>query len=208
MAGTVTTGLVQQVLAEGQFDTDQATALRWLTARQRTMMRDARAYSVTTPGGELVAGQSTYAFPQDIIEVERIGLGTSSPLDFEGMEELPKVDYDDGLAGGAGWAMVGTTALRIFPTPDATRAGRLLIFRGKAEAPDLSLTEDDYLVVPKAYHDDLVAGAIATGLARLEMRPDLAQPLEAEFTGAVEKLRRDAARRARGRGPYKIRFAR
>lgn len=203
MAGIVSS-LVAQVLAEGQFDAPEDTALRWLNARHRTMVADARCYVAFASIGPVVEGQPVYDYPATVLEIERVARGG-----FTGEKGLDKIDYEDGLAGRAsGWATFQTGFIRLFPAPTAADDGDTLVVRGKSAPPDLDPDDDTTLKVPVAYYDSLVSAAIATGLARWEQRPDLAQPGEGQFATDVQKLRRDTARRDRGYGPAKIRVQR
>jgi len=61
------------------------------------------------------------------------------------------------------------------------------------------------LKVPPEFYDALIEGAIATGLARVESRPDLAAPGEERFAAACSELESEVNKRYRGSGPAQIR---
>lgn len=61
------------------------------------------------------------------------------------------------------------------------------------------------LRIPPEFYDDLISGAIATGLERVESRPDLAAPYEAKFDAACGELQTQVSKRYRNSGPAEIR---
>lgn len=63
------------------------------------------------------------------------------------------------------------------------------------------------LKVPSEFYDALIEGAIATGLTRVESRPDLAAPFETKFADACTELLTEVNKRYRGSGPAQIRLA-
>lgn len=62
------------------------------------------------------------------------------------------------------------------------------------------------LKTPPEFNDALIAGAIATGLTRLESRPDLAVPHENDFAAACSELETQVNRQYRGSGAATIRI--
>lgn len=61
------------------------------------------------------------------------------------------------------------------------------------------------LKTPPEFNDALIAGAVATGLARLEARPDLAQEGNSVFAAACQELEAQVNKRYRGSGAATIR---
>lgn len=201
--------LVKDVLEEGTFDATAPQALRWLSRRQRLMCSRSRCFRKSLELGPTVAGQQEYAVPSEALEIREVKVN--------GIRWGPgrHEDIADGNQSwlwleritGSGIAMRedsagGATMLAVFPIPEG---GLALTAYAVCEPPDLLESDDSTLVIPATMEDALVNGAIATGLLRLEARPDIATPFEQMFNAACEELARETARRFRGSGPARIR---
>lgn len=204
--------LVANVLAEGNFDATEAQALQWLSRRQRQMCARSRCYRKKLSIGPTVSEQQDYAVPAEVVEIREVlvnGLtyGTGRHVDLaQGAQGWL---WLDGLAwNGGGIAMrdddaEGTRKIALFPTP--TEAGLEVVLIAVCLPPDLAVGQDTTIKVPLDFMDALVAGAIATGLRRIESRPDLAVPFETEFTNGCSELMMQTNRRFRGAGAAQIR---
>lgn len=203
-------GLIDQVVKEAQFDVTDPSALTWLDRRHKQMVIRARALrkTVTIAGGTVI-NQSDYALPPDLVEIEQVSVG--------GLPWGQAMHTDLGL-GAQGWVWLsgpggvvaseesssGAPEIALYPTP--TDAATEIAVRGVFRPSSLLVADDSTLLVPDEYADQLVSGAIATGLNRQEYRPDLAQTFEQDFSNGCEEWRRQIRRRYRGAGPASIRI--
>ena len=202
-------GLIDQVKSEAQFDVTDAAALAWLDRRHKKMTVRARAYRKSVSIGPTVANTRDYALPSDLVEVLEVSV--------DGMP-YGRATHTDLSYGAQGWLLLdgiggviaseetasGDAEVALYPTP--TQAGLTVTVRGIFRPADLVVGQDSGIEVPDEYLDSLVSGAIATGLARQEYRPDLAQSFEQDFENACEEWRRQLRRRYRGSGPTPIRI--
>lgn len=200
--------LVTAVKSEASFDVTDAVALGWLNRRHRVMVRRSRCYRYTASLGSTVAGQRDYALPTGLVEsyevdVGGLAYGKAKHTDFANGAQGYVVLSGDGGIFGAEESATGDLEVALFPTP--TTSGQAITIRAAWLPPDLSMSDSTTLKIPSSYNDALIAGAVGTGLRRVEHRPDLAQPHEQEFADACEELRREVNRRYRGSGPAQIR---
>lgn len=211
MADTVAS-LVANVLTEGNFDATEPQVLQWLTRRQRTMCSRTRVYRKKLSIGPTVAEQQAYTVPKEVVEIREVlvngityGTGRHSDLaqGAQGYLWLDGLYLDGGGISTREDDSTGTTKLALYPTP--TEAGLEVTLIAVCLPPDLVVGEDSTIKVPGDFLDALVAGAIATGLTRIESRPDLAQPFETIFSAACTELETQVNRRFRGAGPAQIR---
>lgn len=208
--------LVEAVLEDGQFDATQAQVLRWLNVRHKQMIARTRSFRKQLSLGNTVAGQSNYALPAGIVEILQVTVGgyvygQARHNDFaEG--ELGYIWLGGGMGGIAGRddTAAGDQQLRIFPAPKgglSPEPGGPISVYAAVEPPQLVVGEDGSIKIPDEYVDALVSGAIATGMLRVEARPDLAQQHEELFEKGCGELLRVVNRRFRGTGPARIRIA-
>lgn len=212
MAETVQ-GLVDAVVNEGGFDTSSTavtagSVLAWLNRRHRVMVRRSRCYRYTASLGSTVVNQRDYPLPAGLVEsyevdVNGVVYGKAKHTDLANGALGYIVLSGSGGIFGAEESATGDLEVALYPTP--TVAGQPITMRAAWLPPDLLTSDDTTLRVPSSYADALIAGAVATGLRRVEHRPDLAQPHEQEFADACEELRREVNRRYRGSGPAIIR---
>lgn len=200
--------LLAAVKSEASFDVTDPVALGWLNRRHRVMVQRSRCYRYTVQLGPTVAGQRDYPLPTGLVE--------SYEVDVNGLVygKAKHTDLANGAAGyivlsgeggifGAEESATGDLEVALYPTPTTT--GDTISMRAAWLPPDLSTSDTTTLKVPQSFTDALIAGAVATGLRRMEHRPDLAQPHEQEFADACEELRRLVRRQYRGSGPAVIR---
>lgn len=201
-------GLIDQVKSEAQFDVADDQALTWLDRRQKKMVVRARALRKTATLAT-VSGQRDYALPSDLVEVLEVtvagmpyGRATHTDLSYgeQGWVQLSGiggvVSSEEDTSGGP--------EIALYPTP--TTSGDTILVRGVYRPSSLVVGSDSTIRVPDEFLDSLVSGAIATGLARQEYRPDLASSFEQDFEAACEEWRRQERRRFRGAGPTPIRI--
>jgi hypothetical protein len=205
--------LVEQVIAEGSFDASNAQALRWLTVRHRQMCYRARHFRRSLNLGPTVNEQASYPLPAEVTEILLVNVG--------GMV-FGHMRHQDPPEGAKGWIWLGgeggvagredtaegETQLRLFPTPRVNTTiepGLAIEAWCVCRPPDLIEGQDATLKIPGEFMDSLVAGAIATGMLRLENRPDLASGFEQVFDAACGELGQFTNKRFRGSGPAEIR---
>jgi hypothetical protein len=202
--------LVDNVLDEGGIDATPQQALQWLSRRHVRMCARSGCYRLSRDVGPTVANQRDYPVGTDVVEIYEVLVG-GVPYG-----KLRHVELAEGQLGwlwlapdGAGMTAPEETAaglpeLALFPTPGS--AGLAVLIRCSLRPGPLATTDDSTLKVPEDFHDDLVAGAIATGWSRIEQRDDMATGLEARFKDGCEELRRQMKRKYRGTGPTFIRI--
>lgn len=202
-------GLIDQVVTEAQFDVTSDAALAWLDRRHKKMVVRARAYRKSVSVGPTVSGTSDYALPTDLVEVLEVsvgglpyGRGTHTDLAY-GAQGWLVLDGIGGIVSSEETAS-GGAEIALYPTP--TTNGTAITVRGVFRPASLTVGVDTTILVPDEFLDSLVSGAIATGLARQEYRPDLAQSFEQDYESACEEWRRQLRRRYRGAGPTPIRI--
>jgi hypothetical protein len=202
-------GLIDQVVTEAQFDVTGDAALAWLDRRHKKMVVRARAYRKSVSVGPTVSGTSDYLLPTDLVEVLEVnvgglpyGRGTHTDLAY-GAQGWLVLDGIGGIVSSEETAS-GGAEIALYPTP--TSSGDTITVRGVFRPSSLAVGADTTILVPDEFLDSLVSGAIATGLARQEYRPDLAQSFEQDYESACEEWRRQLRRRYRGAGPTPIRI--
>ena len=201
--------LVDDVLSEGGFDTDSTAVLRWLTRRHFKMVVRSRCYRKTVDIGPTVAAQQDYSISTDVVEIYQVtvggipyGKGRHVEL-AQGARGFLLLDDPSGGLLAAEEATDGSPQIALYPIPGTS--GVSVLMRAAWRPPDLSTSDDTTLKIPADFYDALVAGAIATGMRRIEQRADLAAPFESEYSDACEELRRQVNRQYRGTGPAQIR---
>lgn len=214
MADTVSQ-LVARVLTEGSFDTDEPTVLGWLTVRQRLMCARSSCFRRTLELGPTVNEKQNYPVPAEVVEILEV-LVAGYPYESGRHRDLSagKRGYIR-LHGEGGLAVrdddeSGAEQLALYPAPkqgSAPEPGSTLQVLAVCRPPDLLTSDNTTLKIPGEYVDALVAGAIATGLLRLEKRQDLAAPHDAQFESACAELERQVNERYRQSGPTQIRVA-
>lgn len=201
--------LVDDVLVEASFDATPAQALRWLSRRHAKMVARSRCFRKTVSIGPTAVDVRDYSLPVDVVEVYSITVagipyGKASHVALEqGARGFITLSGDGGVAVGDEDA-AGLREVALYPTP--MTAGDTIEVRAAFLPPDLVVGTDSTIKIDLDFADALVAGAIATGLRRIEHRGDLAAPHEQEFADGCEELRRRVQRRYRGAGAAQIRI--
>jgi hypothetical protein len=220
--GSPVNELIEAILGEGAFDASEQQALRWLDRRHKLMCSRSKCLRKTISLGATVAGQVAYPLPKEVQEIRELTVAAPPSLGYPAGVGVPygvgrTSDLAQGalsyiwlggiyLAAGGGiftrdMSAAGEDLVALFPTP--TEGGLAITLKTVCRPATLVLGGN--VATPPEYDDALVAGAIATGLARLEARPDLAVPNESLFAAACTELTREVNARYRGAGPARIR---
>jgi hypothetical protein len=205
--------LVDDVRVEGGFDVLEATALRWLNRAWRRMTSEARAYRKTVTVGTTAVGTAFYAFsPIEAYSFEVGGVpyaaGARRSDRYASSQGTLWISPDgSGLVSGDADS-TGAKGITLVPTPST--AGLAITSFAAVMPADLTIdaTGNTLLaaVLEGDFHDGLVAGAVATGLKRLERRADEAGPFDQDFAVETERLKRRTRTRYAGAGPAQIRI--
>lgn len=194
--------LVAAVLAEGGFDVPSSTALTWLTAAHRLIVKRSSCYRRRISLGTTVAAQSAYPLPAEVVEVREVlvagvpyGTGQHSDIAASAqswlfIQGLGGVTADDSSASGE-------SELALVPAP--IEGGASIEIYAVCRAPALSESDDSTLKIPPEYDEALMWGAIGRGLAGIEHRGDLAAEALARFQAGSTELRAEIRRRYRPR---------
>lgn len=219
-SGTAVAELVDVVSKEGVFDASPATILRWLDRRHLSFCARTKCFRRKLDIGPTAAGVSSYALPAEVQEIRELlvgavnapalgvpyGVGLERDLAQGALGYLWLGGLYQAVGGGIftrDESGAGADLVALYPTP--TEAGQPIVIRAVCRPPHL--VDGGRVVTPPEFDDALVAGAIATGLERLEARPDLASAAEARFSQACGELLGEVERRYRGSGPAEIRVA-
>lgn len=213
MAADTVQNLVDDVRVEGGFDATEPQALRWLNRSWRRMVGEARAFRKVVAVGNTVAGTAFYAFPAGTVEVYSFELAGVPYGRARRGDIYPASQNTLVWSGPNGSGLIvpsassaGVPGVELIPVPSSVKA--LTAFA--AMIPD-DLTIDSpgnallAQVLGGDFHDELVAGAVAIGLKRLERRADEAAPFERDYALGTERLRLRTRRRFRGPGPAIVR---
>lgn len=192
--------LIAAVLTEADFDVAEPTALRWLDAQHRLMVKRSKCFRrrLSPTPAVTEAARSAYSVPEEVIELIEVlvggvpyGQGRHSDIAVSAQGWL--------LISGMGGVVVedessaGGYELALVPAP--IEGGATIELYAVCRAGALLATDDMTLKVPPEYDEALIAGAISIGLARDEGRPELAASYRAEFEGGCTELRQEVARR-------------
>lgn len=225
MAGTAVATLVSVILEEGNFDATPAMALRWLDQRHKLICSRSKCFRRRLPiAGGTVAGTRGYPIPAEVVEIREVTVQGSASV---GGSPVPygagrTTDLAAGALGfiwlggqyvGVGGGIyvrdesnAGQDLLALYPTP--SESGLAIELLAVCRPPALENGGEGAgatLVTPVEFDDALVAGAISTGLSRIESREDLAAGGESKFAAACEELTRQVNKRMRGAGAAQIR---
>jgi hypothetical protein len=213
-------GLLSSVVEEGSFDVPKTQALGWVNARHGLMCARTKCFRKKLSVGPTVANQQGYPVPAEVIEIREVLVQSSASTGGLGVPygAARHTDLAQGalhylwlgglyLAVGGGIFVrdenaSGEELLALFPTP--TEAGLTITVQAVCRPAPLVIGVGG-LRTPVEFDDALVAGAIATGLARVESRADLAAPNETVFANACTELLGQVDKRFRGSGPAQIR---
>lgn len=198
-----------KVLAEGGFDTDNATVDGWLNAVYRRLVADSLWRKAVVTIANTVAGTSAYALSDDVVDLEwaringvrhyRVGTG-----ELEDVRDGIRSKTGSGGLFAPTFSATGVESIDLYPTPAAS--GLAIEALCALQAPELD-DDADVPAVPLDFHEDLADAAIAYGLRRLDERLQDAAAYEQSFLIRVEELRRRRNSR-QGSGPSRIALGR
>lgn len=209
MPDTVQT-LIDEVTQEGGFEATDVQALRWLNRRHRFIVAQSRSLRDRVQVGPTVAGQEFYAV-SNVVETYNVEVGG---VPYAKARRPDVYGYSQGTLlwtgpTGAGFVVEdvdesGVQGFTLIPPPDS--AGTAITIWAAVPPADLAAADPaSALKIDSDCYDGLVSGAIATGLLRIEQRPDLAAPHEQIFAATVEMMRQRVKRRYNTSGPAQIR---
>lgn len=202
--------LITAVLTEGNFDNGEEAVLRWLNGAHRLMVVRSTCFRKRVEIGLTVQGQSSYPLPSEITQVREVlvngiiwGQGRHSDIAasqqnwlwITGTHSVTTQDSD----------AEGNDQIALVPTP--VESGDVVEAYAVCRPPDLSKTDDSTLKTPPEFDEALIAGAIATGLSRTAMRPELARNFQQTFEAGCTELLRDVRKRFRGSGQTQARVS-
>lgn len=199
--------IIAAAKTEGGLDATDAQVQGWVNNRLRRLYAESLWRMQERSLGVTVAGTGRYAIPADVADIRRVTVG-GTPYSAASTEELWNLragtQYLSGLGGVFAPGYDDTTDyIELWPVPDT--AGQQIVALAAAVPADLTLS--DTPAIPSDFHDLLVEGAIADGLARLDEHLQESDRWEARWTAGVERLRRRRNSRV-GSGPQQIRVGR
>lgn len=200
--------LVAGVLTQGGIDTDEPTALGWLSSRQGLMCVRARNFRKKVTIGPTVADLGQYAVPKEvaeILEVQVNGLvyGTGRHEDVAHSLEHRLWIWGPGGVTAGDYDAGGADLLSLIPAPSEPDQA-IELFAACRPGPIVA-GDDSTVRIPAEFYDSLIDGAIALGLQRLESRGDIAREYQERFDAGCRDLRKQTNARYRGVGPAQIR---
>ena len=186
--------IITQTIAQSGTDASRATVLSLLQEAYKTQVVRSRWLMEQTSIGPTVAGQSDYALPDGVVEVDGLKVG-SFQFDAIGAKAM----WDQTATSGGSWngryglyaptySSGGGVSITLYPTPDTS--GTAITVRAPALAADLTDSGGSVPVTPTDTHGSLIDGTTALILLRIDERPDLAVPFQQRFDGATEEIRR------------------
>lgn len=205
--------LITAVLAEGGFDVTRAQALTWLNERLKQAVAESGWRRAQQQLGPIIAGQQTYAFDNvNVVTVEELEVG-SSPYERAGERDLWDLQAGRRWVVGPGGVFVpsqdasGTVSIALWPIPTTQQAGQAITALVTLEP--VVLTDDPSVAptIPLEFHEALISGAIATGLARIDGDLQGAQAWQQQFDDMVQKLIKRGNARIGGSRPVQIKIA-
>lgn len=207
-AGTVVEDLVSGVLTQGGIDSDEPTALGWLSSRQTLMCARALNFRKRLSIGPTVANQGRYAVPQQVVEILEVTVngvvyGAGRHTDIANSVQHRLWIWGPGGVTTGDADAEGGDLLSLVPAPSEA-AQPVELFAACRPGPIVA-GDDTTVKIPSEFYDPLVDGAIALGLQRLESRGDIGREYQERFDAACHELRKQTNARYRGAGPAQIR---
>lgn len=140
-----------------------ADIIRWINDGQVEIVKNNDSALQTTGFINLIAGQSSYTLPADLLVLRSLRykyatMDSFSRLIYKNMQQFDEeVDGWDGTAFSASNPVFFTTyegAVTLFPTPDTSNVGGLKILYNKKPVDVVTLV--DALALPLIYHNTIV----------------------------------------------------
>lgn len=198
--------IVAAIQAQGGFDVAVSMMYGWANEVHQTAVADSKYLEDGRLLGTTVAGTAVYDMGTDVVEIIDLyldDLSGSGPQDYQATSPRGLWDLKAGrtaLTGSAGgrWARAfgsaGEKRFELWPVPDSSGVQIQALV---AVVPAV-MTAGMSPVIPADMHGDLVDGAIALGLLRIDERPASASAFQAKFNAMVVKLRRRRVSQAGG----------
>lgn len=188
--------LVEKVLRQGGFDVTSSVAGGWVNEVHRKAVAESQWEMRSLSLGVTVVDQAEYDIPDRVVDIVGIFLlgDDGSPGDWQRISTTEMWDVRAGRLQVSGSGGVFAPAfgdndekrVELWPPPED--AG--VEITALAAMVPAELTSGMSPVIPEDMHGDLLDGAIALGLLRMDERADSAAAFEARFERMVEKLRR------------------
>jgi hypothetical protein len=190
--------LVSGVLEQGGFDVSTAVAGGWVNEVHAKAVAESEWQQQSLPLGVTAIGVAQYAIPDAVVDIVGItlndGSGVGQPSDWQRVSATELWDVQAGrrsLVGSGGvfapaFSAVGEKRVELYPVP-ITAGVAIMALAAMAPAP---MSSGMSPVIPSDMHGDLMDGAIALGLLRMDERADSAASFDARFREMVGKLRR------------------
>lgn len=194
--------IVDAVLAQGGFPSSQrALAYGWLNEVHKRAVAESQWLMQQVTIGLTVAGSAVYGRPEvmeplvDIVGIYLYdGTATGKPSNWQKVSTTDMWDIKAGrksVSGGGGvfapyYGAEGDKRIELFPVPATSDMSIVAL----AAALPLTLVPGLTPAIPGDMHGDLLDGAIALGLLRMDERADSAANFNAKFESMVLKLTR------------------
>lgn len=188
--------LVEGVMAQGGF-TNAAMAGGWVNEVHRKAVSESQWLMQELALGSTVVDQTDYDIPAnavDIVGLYLLDTQTGLPLDWQRISTTEMWDVKgkrQGIRGTGGvfspkFGESGEKRIELYPAP---LVADVAITALAAMSP-ATMSSGMSPVIPEDMHGDLMDGAIALGLLRIDERPDSAALFDAKFGRMVTLLSR------------------
>lgn len=188
--------IVDGVLAQGGFAVTRSVAGGWVNEVHRKAVADSQWQMRSLSLGPTVVDQAEYDIPERVVDI--VGLyvvgDDGTPGDWRRISSTDLWNVKAGRSrivreGGVFAAAFGDAdekRIELYPAPET--AG--LEITALAAMVPVAMSSGSSPVIPDDMHGDLLDGAIALGLLRMDERADSAAAFDARFREMVGKLRR------------------
>ena len=178
---------------------------QWVNEKHKQLVVKAKWDTRGAQLGNTVIGQADYTLDPNIVDLEKLKVGTKRYRG-TGIDEMWDLQNTDatlvpGVAGvfALTYGSDGTPQFSLYPTPDAVAAiGALAIY-----TPGDLTADGDYPIVPEDLHEAIADGAIALGYRLRSENAQEAAEFETRFQTAIGELRARKNTRGAG-GPVQI----
>lgn len=197
--------MVNAVRVEGNFDVDEPTALKWLSRSHGRLCVRATCVRRRLPIGPSVKEQAAYAVPAAVAQILEV-LVAGQKYDMGRHTDISVGQYlvlDSAGVTAEDATEAGGAQISLIPVPGED--GLTIELFAICRPSPLLVADDTTVKVPEEHDETVIAGAMAIGLAREAMRPDLAADFKAQFDEGCTELLKSTRRRFRGAGPTQIR---
>ena len=203
--------IVAAVKQQGGFDVSSGMVEGWVNEVHRQAVAESHWQMSLLSLGTTVVGQATYDVPATVADIVGIYIDSGDgPAHYGRVGTLDVWELRGGrrwLTGSGGvfapaFSSAGQAQIELYPAP--TTAGDTIQALTAGIPADMATGGSP--VIPADMHGDLVDGAIALGLLRVDERPEQALVFEQRFRAMVGKLRRRKNSRV-GSAPSRLQVA-